>query len=167
MVSLEQVQLLETKVVKVIEHVDRVTGENTLLKTKLEDYQRRIDELEVLIQRFKEEQNRIEDGILAALDRLNQFEAAVSKSLPRREELPPLDTGSAAPEEPAPEPEELPDGESAMPDGGAEMNAPAGDESDDDIIFASDGDEEAPSEEDEHVQGTIPAENQPAELDIF
>ncbi|MDR0689134.1 MAG: cell division protein ZapB [Spirochaetaceae bacterium] len=81
MVTLEQVKLLETKVVKALDFVNQVTGENTLLKKKLDTYQKRIDELEVLIQRFKEDQGRIEEGIISALSRLNQFEDAVEKSL--------------------------------------------------------------------------------------
>ncbi|MDR2758611.1 MAG: cell division protein ZapB [Spirochaetaceae bacterium] len=81
MVTLEQVKLLETKVAKALDFVSQVTGENTLLKEKLDTYQRRIDELEVLIQRFKEDQSRIEEGIISALNRLNQFEDAVEKSL--------------------------------------------------------------------------------------
>ncbi|MDR1108325.1 MAG: cell division protein ZapB [Spirochaetaceae bacterium] len=81
MVTLEQIKLLETKVVKALDFVNQVTGENTLLKEKLDTYQKRIDELEVLIQRFKEDQGRIEEGIISALNRLNQFEDAVEKSL--------------------------------------------------------------------------------------
>jgi FtsZ-binding cell division protein ZapB len=88
MVTLEQVKLLETKVAKALDFVNRVTSENTfltnenaLLKEKLDTYQKRIDELEVLIQCFKEDQSRIEEGILSALNRLNQFEDAVEKSL--------------------------------------------------------------------------------------
>jgi chromosome segregation ATPase len=81
MVTLEQVKLLETRVVKALEFVNRVTGENTLLKEKLDTYQQRIDELEVLVQCFKEDQSRIEEGIISALNRLNQFEDAVEKSL--------------------------------------------------------------------------------------
>jgi hypothetical protein len=80
MVTLEQVKLLETKVAKALDFVGQVTGENTLLKEKLDTYQKRIDELEVLIQRFKEDQSRIEEGIISALNRLNQFEDAVEKS---------------------------------------------------------------------------------------
>jgi chromosome segregation ATPase len=81
MVTLEQVKLLETKVVKVINNIDRVTEENTFLKGKLETYQKRIEELEVLIQRFKDDQGRIEKGILSALDRLNQAEAAIDHNI--------------------------------------------------------------------------------------
>ena len=81
MVSLEQVKLLESKVTRTIDYVKKVTDENTRLKGKLDSYQKRIDELEVLIQQFKEDQSRIEDGILSALDRLNQFEGALETTL--------------------------------------------------------------------------------------
>jgi FtsZ-binding cell division protein ZapB len=84
MVSLEQVKLLETKVARAIDYVERVTEENTILREKLDSYQKRIGELEVLVQHFKEDQGRIEDGILSALDRLNQFEDAIEKSLAAR-----------------------------------------------------------------------------------
>jgi nucleoid-associated protein YgaU len=98
MVSLEQVKLLETKVARAISYVERVSGENSALQEKLDSYQRRIDELEVLVQRFKEDQGRIEDGILSALDRLNQFEDAIEKSLAARgvsRDAPPEETDDA------------------------------------------------------------------------
>jgi predicted nuclease with TOPRIM domain len=81
MVTLEQVKLLEAKVAKAIGYVEKVSGENAELQGKLESYQKRIDELEVLVQQFREDQGRIEDGILSALDRLNQFEDAIERSL--------------------------------------------------------------------------------------
>jgi len=88
MISLEQVQLLETKVARAVEYVQKVTAENAALSSeraglqvKLEANQKRIDELEVLVMRFKEDQGRIEDGILSALNRLNQFEEAFENSL--------------------------------------------------------------------------------------
>ncbi|MCL2719749.1 MAG: hypothetical protein FWD47_00225 [Treponema sp.] len=88
MISLEQVQLLEVKVAKAIEYVERVTAENAALssekaglQSKLDINQKRIDELEVLVMSFKEDQGRIEDGIIAALDRLSQFEEAFENSL--------------------------------------------------------------------------------------
>ena len=74
MVSLEQVKLLETKVIKTIEFVKKLSEENALLKEKLDSNQLHSDELEAQIKQFREDQNLIEDGILSALDRLNQFE---------------------------------------------------------------------------------------------
>ena len=130
MVNFEQVKLLEAKVVKAIEHIERINREKnallqqetelkdrvvsyqrqeaelksrlesykrqetelqaklesyqrqeTELQAKLESYQTRIDELEVLVTRFKEDQGKIEESILSALDRLNQFEKDIEKSL--------------------------------------------------------------------------------------
>jgi len=87
MVSLEQVKLLESRVTNTIEYVKKVTAENSKLKEKLNSYQKRIEELEVLIQQFKENQGRIEDGILSALDRLNQFEDALESKLSTESKL--------------------------------------------------------------------------------
>jgi hypothetical protein len=81
MVSLEQVKLLETRIDRAIGYVEKVTAENTALREKLDSYQKRIDELEVLVRRFRDDQGRIEDGILAALDKLNKFEDALEKKL--------------------------------------------------------------------------------------
>jgi predicted nuclease with TOPRIM domain len=107
MISLEQVQLLETKVSKAIEYVQRVTAENAALRSqrqelqaKLEANKKRIDELEVLVMRFKEDQSRIEDGVMAALDRLSQFEEAFENSLKDKGSIkkPPVKTRDKPPE---------------------------------------------------------------------
>jgi chromosome segregation ATPase len=81
MVTIDQVKQLETRVAKAIDYVNSVTSENKLLKTKLDNYQKRIDELEVMIKRFKEEQTRIEEGIIAALDKLSLFEDDMRKTI--------------------------------------------------------------------------------------
>lgn len=83
MVTMEHVLQLEARVAKAIDYVNKITDENTLLKTKLDNYQQRIDELEVLIQRFREDQGRIEECILSALERLNRFEDDVQKAIPQ------------------------------------------------------------------------------------
>lgn len=82
MVSLEQVKLLETKVAKAIDFVKSLSEENAGLRGKLDGYRRRIDELEVLVKAFREDQGRIEAGIMSALERLNQFEDAVERGFP-------------------------------------------------------------------------------------
>jgi septal ring factor EnvC (AmiA/AmiB activator) len=81
MVTLEQVRQLETKIGKAIEYVNRVSGENARLRGELDGGQKRIAELENTIQRFREDQSRIEEGILAALERLDQFEDVVNQNL--------------------------------------------------------------------------------------
>lgn len=143
MISLEQVQQLEIKVAKAVEYIQRVTSENTALisereglqkkldtnqkrvdelvsekdglQTKLDANQKRIDELEVLVMRFKEDQGRIEDGIIAALDRLSQFEEAFENSL---KENPPVREGYKKPDEKnrekSPEPEKQTASDSEM-----------------------------------------------------
>jgi hypothetical protein len=113
MVSLDQVKLLETKVAKAIGYAEQVTGENAALHEKLDAYQKRIDKLEVLVQRFKEDQGRIEDGILAALDRLNQFEDAIEKSLDSRDKQGP---GKKAGGSKAPTPVPAPEAETVIPE---------------------------------------------------
>lgn len=156
MVSLEQVKLLETKVAKVIEHVELITGENNFLKAKLGDYEKRIDELEVLIQRFREEQNRIEEEILATLNRLNQFEGAAPAAPLRREHPAPAAGGEPLPESGVPVDEET--------------NAPAEDEaeeSDEDIIFASGAQDEDSLSADGDDPAQDGASSNPSELDIF
>jgi predicted nuclease with TOPRIM domain len=112
MISLEQVQLLETKVARAIEYVQRVTAENTALvseraglQAKLDSTQKRIDELEVLVMRFKEDQGRIEDGIIAALDRLSQFEEAFENSLKENPVTPAPSSKKNRNKSPDPEPE--------------------------------------------------------------
>ena len=81
MINLEQIRLLETRITKAIEHVRKITDENKHLNNRLISYQERIDELEILIKQFRDDQGLIEDGILSALDRLNQFEDAVGNVL--------------------------------------------------------------------------------------
>jgi hypothetical protein len=82
MVTLEQVKLLETKVVKAIDYVRQLSDENALLRQKLEGYQNRIGELEVLVEQFKADQSHIEAGIVSALNRLNQFEDTLEQGAP-------------------------------------------------------------------------------------
>ena len=101
MLSLEQVKQLDSKVSKMIDHARRIAGENAQLKERLNLNQKRIDELEVLVKQFKQEQSRIEDGILSALNRLNQFEDALENKLstetkPSAENKLPAETQSPA-----------------------------------------------------------------------
>ena len=94
MLNLEQVKLLEAKVEKAIEYIEKLTRENAALvseraglQSKMEANQRRIDELEVIVMNFEDDQERIEDGILSALDRLSQFEKAIENSLKGKQDV--------------------------------------------------------------------------------
>jgi FtsZ-binding cell division protein ZapB len=74
MISLEQIRLLESRVEKAVVYIDLLQDENASLKSKLSGYEKRIQDLEVLVRSFQQDQGRIEEGILHALDRLNAFE---------------------------------------------------------------------------------------------
>ena len=102
MVSLEQVKLLDSKVSRLISYIKKANEENLQLKERLNSYQKRIEELEVIVKQFKLEQSKIEDGILSALDRLNQFEDALESKLsveskPSTESRPPAGAPPPAP----------------------------------------------------------------------
>ncbi|MCX7656854.1 MAG: cell division protein ZapB [Treponemataceae bacterium] len=88
MITLEQVSLLETRVSKVIETLKALRtenaglqAENRRLQQQLEGYEKRVTELERLVQQFKEDQGKIEATILSALARLNQFEDVLEAEL--------------------------------------------------------------------------------------
>lgn len=74
MLSLDQVRLLENRVVKAVGKIESLTAENARLRAQLSGLQTRVGELEGLVRSFKDDQGRIEEGILNALDRLSAFE---------------------------------------------------------------------------------------------
>jgi len=103
MINLEQVKLLEAKVEKTLDYVEQLIKENVALhrqeaelQGKLDSYQQRIDELESLLTGFKADQGQIEEGILSALDRLNQFEKAFEKTLEKSKKEKPHGIHAAA-----------------------------------------------------------------------
>jgi len=77
MISLEQIRTLESKVHKAVNMLTAAQEENQLLRGKLSAYESRIEELEYLIEEFKEDQSEIEEGIISALSHLDQLENAV------------------------------------------------------------------------------------------
>lgn len=80
MITLDQVRALETRVEKALGAMDRLTAENTALRETVAREKARAVELERTIEEFRRDQNRIEQGILHALERLNAFEDAVLES---------------------------------------------------------------------------------------
>jgi hypothetical protein len=171
MVTLEQIKLLESKVAKAIDIVSRVTEENTYLKGKLETYQKRITELEVLIERFKEEQAQIEEGVISTLERLTKFEENIENTIksPPREvsakdggvsvEPPPRGPAVEPVKKPTPRVETEP---AVVPEEDPVIVAtyiPAEEDIDDALIF-----EEG---EDAGIDAEDPTAEDGAELDIF
>ncbi len=78
MITLEQIQLLEEKVHQTVNRITALKEENSSLKEKLSTYSGRIEELEVLIDSFKQDQGKIEEGILSALKQLDTIEQSVA-----------------------------------------------------------------------------------------
>jgi chromosome segregation ATPase len=100
MLSLDQVRNLEARVEKALGYIDELTEENASLRERLGGYEMRIKDLEVLVRDFQQDQGRIEEGILSALEKLNAFE----DSRPRgseSEKAPERTAASAAPASPA------------------------------------------------------------------
>ncbi len=78
MITLDQINLLDAKVQSAVELISGLRTENKGLNSKLDEYRKRIDELEVLITNFKNDQGEIENGILNALSQLDQIEEDIS-----------------------------------------------------------------------------------------
>ena len=74
MITLDQIKQLDYKVRKAIDKINTLNSENNMLQEKLGNYQLRIEELEVLIDTFKEDQGEIENGIIEALNQLDILE---------------------------------------------------------------------------------------------
>jgi len=165
MISLEQVQLLETRVSKALEYVQKMKAENAALisqreelHAKLEANQKRIEELEVLVVRFKKDQARIEDGIVAALDRLSQFEEAFENSLKEKPPAPNNVKKPAAKQRAKPEEQTSQAGPQAASAQAAAQAAPAASG----VFF------EIPEKETNEVSASLEEElSSKGELDIF
>ena len=74
MISLDQIHTLDEKVKKAVEVINQLRQENLALKERLQDYQTRIEDLEKLIETFKNDQGMIEEGILNAIEQLDNLE---------------------------------------------------------------------------------------------
>lgn len=103
MLSLEQIRSLESKVTKAVTLLASFQEENKILKSRLAQYETRIEELEFMIEEFKEEQGEIEQGIISALEHLDTLENAVgglaqpAAAVPRPS-APPVASAPAAPQ---------------------------------------------------------------------
>lgn len=102
MLNLDQVRLLESKVERAVQMIKSLHTEKDSLKKEIEVRDKRISELEKLIVAFKDDQSKIEEGIINALNQLSAFEDA---SYTRKNEVRPqaAETETPAPsQEPAP-----------------------------------------------------------------
>ena len=107
MITLEQIRLLESKITRAIELIRVLKEENATLRKGLESAQKRMKELEELVDGFKTDQREIESVILRTLQHLDDLEDAASNAKKaerngRRqaadEPAPPAPAGGSAPE---------------------------------------------------------------------
>jgi peptidoglycan hydrolase CwlO-like protein len=76
MITLEQIRLLESKITRAIELIRVLKEENSTLRKGLESAQKRMKELENLVEGFKADQREIESVILRTLQHLDDLEEA-------------------------------------------------------------------------------------------
>ena len=74
MISLEQIRLLESKITRAIDLIRVLKEENGALRKGLESAQKRMKELEALVEGFKADQHEIESVILRTLHTLDDLE---------------------------------------------------------------------------------------------
>ena len=102
MISLDQIQKLETRVSRAVELIKTLKAENTSLTSRLEEYRGRIEEMEAVIGRFKEDQNAIERGVLSALEQLDLLEDGLSQEDNEQEAERPASMAEPTPVESSP-----------------------------------------------------------------
>jgi len=80
MITLEQIRLLESKITRAVELIRVLKEENGTLRKGLESAQKRMRELEALVDGFKSDQKEIESVILRTLHHLDELEESVHSS---------------------------------------------------------------------------------------
>jgi hypothetical protein len=78
MITLEQIRLLESKITRAIELIRILKDENGTLRKGLESAQKRMKELEVLVDGFKTDQREIESVIVRTLHNLDELEESAA-----------------------------------------------------------------------------------------
>ncbi len=77
MITLDQVLLLEEKVEAAVAKIQQLEAENAALRTKCAELTNALSSKTERLSSFEQDQNKIEEGILKALDRLNRVENTV------------------------------------------------------------------------------------------
>jgi FtsZ-binding cell division protein ZapB len=101
MISLEQIRLLEAKIARAIDLIRVLKEENATLRKGLDSAQRRMIELEGLVDGFKADQGEIESVIIRTLKNLDELEESGALSARKQEPARP----PVAPRSPADAPE--------------------------------------------------------------
>jgi peptidoglycan hydrolase CwlO-like protein len=85
MISLEQIRLLEARIIKAVELIRTLKDENKTLRRAVNTAQTRMRDLEKLVGDFKSDQQEIEQCILRALENLDRLEEEVTEKKGRKE----------------------------------------------------------------------------------
>ena len=80
MISLEQILLLEQRVESAVAKIAQLQAENDALRSKCSELTNALSSKSEQLSTFESDQNKIESGILKALDRLNSIENSVLKA---------------------------------------------------------------------------------------
>ena len=80
MVSLDQVLLLQEKVESAVQKIAQLNQENDALRTRCSELTKALSQKTEQLSAFASDQNKIEEGILKALERLNSVENTVLKA---------------------------------------------------------------------------------------
>jgi FtsZ-binding cell division protein ZapB len=109
MITLEQIRLLEGKITRAIELIRVLKEENATLRRGLDSAQKRMRELESLVEGFKADQKEIESAILRTLRTLDELEESGAGAARKSEHAatpvsPAQSTANPAPPRPQPSP---------------------------------------------------------------
>lgn len=80
MISVEQILLLQQKVESAVQKIEQLKSENDALRAERSELTKALSEKSELLSRFSDDQKKIEDGILGALNRLDSVENALLDS---------------------------------------------------------------------------------------
>ena len=80
MISLDQVLLLEEKVESAVEKIQQLEAENDALRSKCSELTNALSAKSEQLAAYESEQNKIESGIIKAIDRLKSIENSVLKA---------------------------------------------------------------------------------------
>jgi len=114
MITLEQIRLLDSKITRTIELIRVLKDENGTLRKGLESAQKRMKELETLVDGFKTDQREIETVIVRTLRNLDDLEESATAGKKG-------DRAAAGPS-----PEAAPASQAAEPGSAPLSSAPAG-----------------------------------------
>ena len=78
MISLEQIRLLENRITRALDRIKALREENQALRGGIDSANKRMKELEALIEGFKTDQQEIEEIVVRALGTLDELEDGIS-----------------------------------------------------------------------------------------